>query len=159
MNIIKPHHTNYCVSDLDRSIKFYRDGLGFELVQDVMRENIESYDVIFNHPGMKIRVALFQMPNLEMFIELFEMINPRREEREQHFRFVGSSHVAYQVEDIDAFYTHITGMGYTFLNPPVKVIRDGQTIAKGAYLEDPDGLIIEIFECAPEDHMVMPDKE
>ena len=158
MKILRPHHTNYCVSNIDESIKFNRDGLGFELVQDAVRENIESYDVIFNHPGMKLRVALFQLPNLEMFLELFEMINPRREEREQHFRFVGSPHVAYQVEDIDALHEHMTGLGYKFLNPPVKVIRDGITIARGAYLLDPDGIIVELFELAPEDQMVMPGK-
>jgi catechol 2,3-dioxygenase-like lactoylglutathione lyase family enzyme len=40
------HHHSFTVSNADRSIGFYRDLLGLQLIQDVVRENLESYDRI-----------------------------------------------------------------------------------------------------------------
>ena len=40
------HHHSFTVSNADRSIGFYRDLLGLQLIQDVVREDLESYDRI-----------------------------------------------------------------------------------------------------------------
>ena len=55
------HHT-FTVSDLDKSIPFYRDLLGFRLTQDKMRENVPSYDKVMGFKDVKVRVALFMDP-------------------------------------------------------------------------------------------------
>ena len=52
------HHVKVTVSDLDRSIAFYCDQLGFELVYQADRENLASYDTIMNMQDVKLRICL-----------------------------------------------------------------------------------------------------
>ena len=66
--IVKPHHVNYVVSDLDRSIAFYRDALGFKLIQDSLREDLPSYDTLMGVKGVRLRVALFELPCTDILL-------------------------------------------------------------------------------------------
>jgi catechol 2,3-dioxygenase-like lactoylglutathione lyase family enzyme len=152
------HHINYVVSDLDKTIPFYRDVLGFKLVQDVMRENIPSYDEILGHPNVKLRVALFQLPNVDVFLELFQCFSPEMVRQPVGYHYLGSSHTAYEVDDIDAEYQRITQQGFSFINEPVDVMRDAKFVARTAYLKDPDGIVIELFQCSPDATMIKPER-
>ena len=156
---LKTHHVNYVVSDLDVTIPFYRDVLGFKLVQDVMRENIPSYDAILGHPNVKLRVALFQLPNVDVFLELFQCFSPELVRQPVGYHYLGSSHIAYEVDDIDAEHQRIADLRFSFINQPIDVMRDGQFVARTAYLKDPDGIIIELFQCTPDATMIRSDKE
>ena len=52
MSIKACHHHGFTVSDLDRSIPFYRDVLGLELVRVSERRNLPSYDQIIGHDNI-----------------------------------------------------------------------------------------------------------
>ena len=43
------HHISYTVSDLDRTIPFYRDVLGFRFIHDVERSGLPAYDTLMGH--------------------------------------------------------------------------------------------------------------
>ena len=61
---------------------------------------------------------------------------------------------------MDAEYARIQQLGYRFRSSPVDVWRDGKFIARGCYLLDPDGTVIELFELdAARSQMVMPRAE
>lgn len=144
----KMHHTGFTVSDMDKSIAFYRDLLGLKLIQDVVRENLPAYDEILGFPNVKLRVALFHDETEHHMLELVEYITPRRETRELRNTYVGAGHISLVVDDLDAEYKRLQSQGVRFNSPPVDVVRDGKYICKSLYMFDPDGMSVELYEPA-----------
>ena len=140
------HHHGFTVSNLEQSLKFYRDVLGLELVRVSERKNLPSYDQIIGHDNIHLQVALLRHPVNEFLLELFQYENPRGQKRELDNTFVGASHVAFEVEDIDAEYQALKAVGYGSINPPVDVERDGIIVARAMYALDPDGITVEMFQ-------------
>lgn len=140
------HHHGFTISNLDRSLAFYRDLLGLEVVRISERSNLPSYDHILGYENVKLRVALLQHPSGDFLLELFQYVNPPSAKRELQNHYVGSSHVAFEVEDIDVVYSQLKSAGYGAINSPVDVVRDGRRVARGMYALDPDGISVEIFQ-------------
>lgn len=142
------HHISYTVSDLDRSIPFYRDVLGFEFLHEVDRENIPSYDQILGYNDVKLRIAAFSLPNSDVTLELMQFRHPKAALREQDFLYVATSHVAYQVDDIQAEFRRIKQAGGHFVSPVAKIRREGKYIGMAVFLLDPDHILIEPIQLA-----------
>lgn len=146
MSVKMIHHHGFTVSDIESSLKFYRDTLGFEELRVSERKDLPSYDIILGYDNVHIITALLRHPVNEFILELIQYINPPSAPREQRNHFVGSAHCAFEVEDVDGLYERFTAAGYTSINPPTDVIRDGVTVARAMYGLDPDGISIELFE-------------
>lgn len=146
MGIVKAHHCGFTVADVDRSVAFYRDLLGLELVRVSERANIPSYDTILGYADVKLRIAILRHPVNEFLLELVQYVNPAGEVRGQENRYVGAAHVAYEVDDVDAMHRKLTEAGCRAINPPADVIRDGRRVARAMYALDPDGISIEMFQ-------------
>lgn len=140
------HHHGFTVSSIDESLKFYRDVLGLEVIRVSERSNLPSYDTILGYDNVKLTVALLRHPVNEFLLELFEYVNPPSTKRELSNYFIGSSHVAFEVDDIDAQYKTLTDAGYGAINPPVDIERDGEKVARALYALDPDGISVEMFQ-------------
>jgi catechol 2,3-dioxygenase-like lactoylglutathione lyase family enzyme len=148
MAITRVHHHTFTVSDMDRSIPFYRDVLGFKLIADVMRENVPAYDKVMGMENVKVRVAMFNDPAGTM-VALLHYHHPLPRKREMGNVFVGSSVLAVQTDDIHADYARWVKAGVRFQSEPVDVIRDGKLAVRIAYAFDPDGLVIELYQPIP----------
>lgn len=146
MAIKKVHHHGFTVADLDKSLHFYHDVLGFEIVRISERSNLPSYDHMLGYKDVKLRVGLLRHPINEFLLELFQYVNPKSEPRKLSNYFVGSSHIAYEVDDIDKEYELLKRNGYGAINSPVDVVRDGKKVARGIYALDPDGISVEMFQ-------------
>ena len=69
-------HTGLTVSDLDRSIAFYRDALGFDVV--MQQEKRGGYlGAIVGYLDAHVRMAHLALPGSDHRIELFEYLEPR----------------------------------------------------------------------------------
>jgi len=146
MGIVKAHHYGFTVTDVDRSVAFYRDLLGLELVRVSERSNLPSYDTILGYPEVKLRIAILQHPVNEFILELVQYVNPSGQTRALENTYVGAAHVAFEVDDVDAMYDTLTAAGFGAINPPTDVIRDGVRVARAMYALDPDGISIEMFQ-------------
>ena len=73
-------------------------------------------------------------------------MHPEVEARPQENRYLGASHVACEVDDVDAIFAQLTEAGYGSINPPTDVDRDGVVVARAMYALDPDGISIEMFQ-------------
>ena len=140
------HHHGFTVSDLEESVEFYTNILGLEVVRTTERKDLPSYDHILGFENVRIMMALLKHPTTDFLLELFQYMNPPVVKRELKNNFVGSSHVAFEVEDIDATYDAMCAAGYGAINPPIDIIRDGQKVARAIYALDPDGISVEMFQ-------------
>ena len=146
MPIIKCHHHGFTVSDAVRSVTFYRDLLGLELVRVSERRDLPSYDRMLGHDNVVLKVAILRHAVNDFILELVEYKNPVGRKRELDNPFIGSSHLAFEVDDVDVVYASFRDAGYGAINSPVDVERDGIAVARAMYGLDPDGISIEIFQ-------------
>ena len=142
----KVHHVKYSVSDLDRSIAFYRDLLGFEVIYEAYRENLSSYDTIMNMEDVKLRIALLEHAPTSFTIALIEFQNPASIAREIRNNYIGHSSMALETKDATAQFEMLTSAGVETMSPPVEIVRDGKSVAIAFYFLDPDGIPIEFWE-------------
>jgi catechol 2,3-dioxygenase-like lactoylglutathione lyase family enzyme len=145
MSTIRVHHHGFTVSDVDRSVAFYRDVLGLEVIRVSERSGLPSYDHMLGFKDVHLRVCLLRDQH-DNLLELFQYINPRGTVRPMQNFYVGSSHVAFQTEDVDALYEMLKRAGHQAITPPVDIVRDGRTVARGMYALDPDGISVEVFQ-------------
>jgi len=148
MAIRKSHHHSFTVSDMDRSIRFYRDLLGFEVIQDAVRAGLESYDRIVGYDHADLRIAMLREREGDFVLELIQYRNPPGKTREQQNYFVGASHVCFLVDDLDSEYQRLLAAGVRFNSPPVEIVRDGRLVCRALYLFDPDGITVELEQTA-----------
>ncbi len=153
MNVAGIFHTGLTVSDLDRSIAFYRDLLGLELV--MQWESAQPYlRTIVGYPDAELRIALLRLPGGQAgvsghHIELLEYRAPRGVRGDANTCNPGNAHVAFVVEDLDAAYADLTARGVRFKSPPVEITAGRNRGAKAVYLWDPDDITLEMVQPAP----------
>ncbi len=152
MNIAGMLHTGLTVTDLERSLAFYRDVLGLEVVRqwDSTRPYLRT---IVGFPDADLRIALLKMPRAAApfghHIELLEYRSPRGVPGDRRTCNPGNVHVAFVVEDIDTAYAELQAKGVRFKSAPVEIDHGGNRGAKAVYFLDPDDITLELVQPAP----------
>jgi catechol 2,3-dioxygenase-like lactoylglutathione lyase family enzyme len=142
------HHTGYTVSDLDRSLEFYRDLLGCELLG--IQERDGGYlAAIVGYPDAHVRMAHLRAAGSQHIIELFEYLSPTPGRLALEPRNVGTAHMCFVVEDLDATYARLVAAGVEFISSPVDVDMGASAGGRALYLWDPDGIPMELFQLPP----------
>ena len=140
--MINIRHTGIVVSDVEKSIDFYTNLLGFEIKKDMM----ESGDYIDNFSALKdarVRTVKMTLDNQDMVELLWYESHPEKPDMERPITRIGCSHIAMTVEDLDGTYERLVSAGVEFNSPP-QLSPDG--FAKVTFCKDPDGSLIELVE-------------
>ena len=146
------HHTSFTVADLDRSVAFFRDRLGLEVV--FVREiRADYFGAIVGLPGCVVKAALLRLPNAEHHVELFQYLTPATAAVDQRLRpcDAGSHHLAFLVSDLAELCRELRSHGVELLSDPVAVTSGPNAGAWAVYLRDPNGILIELFQPPPRD--------
>ena len=135
-------HVGISVTSLDRSIEFYRDLLGMEVVHRGKIVGGERYDRILALKGSQFRAARLKKGDLQ--VELFEFMNPSPQPLDPRYPVSdhGISHFGVQVADLEGMYKRLLAAGVFFHCPPMEF--PGGT--KATYVRDPDGNVFELIE-------------
>jgi lactoylglutathione lyase len=142
--ITRPHHTGIQVADLNRSIAFYRDILGFELVFQ-WNPQAEYIGIITGYPEVDLHAAILRMPNSEVFIELLEYRNVEKTPVDTRTANPGTAHIAFYVDDCDALYEELTAKGVKSVSAPVTPTIGPNEGGRAVYMIDPDGFRVEFI--------------
>jgi catechol 2,3-dioxygenase-like lactoylglutathione lyase family enzyme len=146
--IIAADHTGITVSNLERSLAFWRDVLGFELSHRT-HQTSELASEITGVPGAEISLAVVKAPGGHK-IELLEYLAPP--DRKQHVDLrpcdVGHVHIALTVDDIDAVLNAIAASGWKAAGKPQTLQSGPNTGKRVIYVRDPDGATIEFMQAA-----------
>src|SRR6266705_2590453 len=143
--IIGADHTGITVSNLERSLAFWRDVLGFEL-SHTAHQTGEMAREITGVAGAEIKLAVVKAPGGHK-IELLEYLAPP-DRKHVNFRpcDVGSVHVAFTVDKLDAILEKIAASGWKAAGKP-QTLKTGPNAGKRVvYVRDPDGTTIEFME-------------
>ena len=115
-------HTMVRVSDLDSSLKFYRDALGLEVLRSQ------------EYPAGRFTLVFLAAPgDEEAQVELTYNWDPEELSGARNF-----GHIAYAVDDVYALCQRLQSHGVTILRPP----RDGRM----AFVRSPDNISIELLQ-------------
>jgi lactoylglutathione lyase len=124
MQVTRLNHTRYRVSDLERTIRFYKDVLG---LQEVRRsKSPRGSELVF-----------LKAPESEELIEIccFPKSGPVQVQPDL-------THLAFDVTSLEAFGQHLASLGVKF--------SDGPTLRPGgggfAFIDAPEGYEIELIE-------------
>ncbi|HXM73964.1 MAG TPA: VOC family protein [Chthoniobacterales bacterium] len=143
--IIAADHTGITVSNLERSLAFWQDVLGFELSHRTHQTG-ELAGEITGVPDAEISLAVLKGYGHK--IELLDYKAPP--DRKQHVDLrpcdVGSVHVALLVDDLDAVLNAIAASGWKAAGKP-QTLESGPNAGKRViYVRDPDGTTIEFMQ-------------
>ncbi|EHF00072.1 hypothetical protein HMPREF9469_00986 [ [[Clostridium] citroniae WAL-17108] len=141
------HHTCLTVSDMDKSLIFYRDGLGLDVVKDVDEQG-ERLSMETQMEGAHNRLVWLKTSMGNTLVELLQYIHPLGKAFPSDARCcdVGMPHISFLVENIDEMYEKLCGMGVTFTASPMDCDNSTFEGAKTAYCYDPDGIFVELFQ-------------
>jgi catechol 2,3-dioxygenase-like lactoylglutathione lyase family enzyme len=143
--VVGAHHTSFTVADLDRSLAFFRDQLGLGVV--FTREVTHDYfGRIVGLPGCRVRAALLRIPGSAHHVELFEYLTPPGQALAPRPCDPGSAHLALLVDDLPGLYERLRDQGVAFVSEPVRIDAGPNAGGYGAYLRDPNGVLIELFQ-------------
>ena len=142
-------HTGVTVSDLERSIVFYRDVLGLTLqVPPTDVFGGEGVSRALGVPGAALRLAVLKVGTGSL--ELLEYKTPASPiDRPVPPNGLGCMHVAFHVKDIRQKMTELEAKGVRFLSD-ANIVDDGPLAGwRWVYFHDPDGIALELVEFSP----------
>ena len=135
-------HIGLCVSDLERSRRFYVDGLGFEeFARFELDHPISEMDgpcdltsFFIQKDGLRIELLDFRTP------PVFGTPSTRRNQ-------LGLTHLSFVVEDVDAAARELEEYGGRIIEG-TRSGQDDPARVQIIFLEDPDGTRIELMRLA-----------
>lgn len=146
-------HTSWTVSDLDRSIAFYRDMLGFELLRTYSRVG-KFIETVIGFEGAELKIAALRIPlapdvHSGHHLELIQYVSPKGVKLDLKTCNTGAAHLALATDSILETYEQLSRRGVTFVSPPVLIETGANPGGYACYLRDPDGFTIELVQPAP----------
>jgi catechol 2,3-dioxygenase-like lactoylglutathione lyase family enzyme len=144
-------HVGICVSELERSLRFYRDLLGFSLEHE-LEVGGEPTDTLLRLRGTKLRALYLSRDGVR--IELLHFASPPAPPvRERVMNEHGLTHLSFRVADLDAMLAALRAAGVRVLEDTV--LRFPEFRSAACFIADPDGQLIELVQ-APGDPAAPP---
>jgi catechol 2,3-dioxygenase-like lactoylglutathione lyase family enzyme len=149
--IISADHTGITVSNLERSLAFWRDILGFEL-SHTAHQTGEMAEQITGVKGAELKLAVVKAPGGHK-IELLEYL--ASPDRKKHIDLrpcdIGHVHVALIIDDLEAVLKRIAAAGWKEAGKPQMLTTGPNAGKRVVYVRDPDGTTIEFMQLPHQD--------
>lgn len=147
-------HVSFTVRNLEASVKWYTEVFGLEYVRGQVQHN-EYTGKLVAFPGAHLKVAQLRVPGQTIplsrhHIELVEYVHPRGEDIPLDTNRNGVGHWAFMVDDIHAEFERLKKLGVKFkADAPILFDQGVNKGGYGIYLEDPDGITLELLQPPP----------
>jgi catechol 2,3-dioxygenase-like lactoylglutathione lyase family enzyme len=151
MGIRRLTHMGICVSDLERSLRFYRDLLGCEVVGHLELAG-EPTATLNGMPDVKVRATYLERDGWRLELMEFPVPGWIGPQAPRPMNQLGLTHLSFRVADLDATCAQLELAGGGLL-PETRLDLPGPTRVVMAH--DPDGVRLELIE-APGDPNAIP---
>jgi catechol 2,3-dioxygenase-like lactoylglutathione lyase family enzyme len=153
-------HFSFTVSDLDKSVEFYTERLGFELIHTQEQSNPYTRKLV-GYPDAHLRIAQLVVPGQPRGLsshdlELVQYIQPKGTRGDAGICNPGAAHLAFAVDDIHDRHSSLTATGVRFYSPPNAITAGINEGGYTCYFEDPDQIVLEMVQ--PPAHRLRPPK-
>jgi catechol 2,3-dioxygenase-like lactoylglutathione lyase family enzyme len=160
MNPRNLSHVAVGVRDYDRSLHFYRDLLGFQVTLELTETGGADYEEgISEQRGRPLKIAVLrygkesdtpygmseEAPVIAMIAPLGTAPTGSAIKVDQ----IGISHFGIWVKGLDAICEELKSKGVKFAAPPHFGAQTKQGTIRSAFIEDPDGILIQLDEMLP----------
>ena len=138
-------HIAVCVRDLDKSLAFYRDILGMEVVFDQIQDTTTGgLPHVYQHARKTRRTVHLKFGQDSTNPRLVVTSHPSEDPDGNPIKLdqVGLSHYSFTVPDTKALMAELTAKGVQLAAPP-EVWTDDQGKIGSFYVYDPDGILVQ----------------
>ena len=143
-------HIGVTVSDMDRSLAFYRDTLGLAFQGELLMEGAETERLFGNRKGCRARVAYLNGGDELMAppVELIQFLSEEAALQDSDLFRTSISEICFVTDDMQKEYERLLQQGVVFLSEPqmFDFTASGFGKSKAVYFKDPDGVILELME-------------
>jgi len=130
------HHVGVVVRDLQASLDWYRNNLGFE------------HQYSFTLPGAQAAMLVRGEARLEIFqVNGAAPMANEREEIETFLKLGGVNHFALNVDELEETVAALSAKGVEIVIPPSNVPNHSGD--RFAYIRDNERILVELFQSAP----------
>jgi catechol 2,3-dioxygenase-like lactoylglutathione lyase family enzyme len=136
-------HLGICVSDLERSVRFYRDALGFEPVQE-HRVGAE-FAVLMELDDVALRSCFVRRDGVSIELLHFDEPGHRGDPTRRPMNQLGLTHLSFRVDDVDVAAQAVARAGGTVHTSTRTTFGSGPQTLDFVYCTDPDGVRIELM--------------
>jgi len=142
------HHAAIIVSDMEKSVHFYRDILGWKVL---MADTFPHPTIaeVMGVPDLAGRSVILQKDQgiVDGMIELIEISTPKpySSPEGKGFNTIGLRLLSFRVKDIEKTYHSLLDKGVRFISPPKRLDLKEYCI-KSCFFLDPDDVRLEIIE-------------
>jgi catechol 2,3-dioxygenase-like lactoylglutathione lyase family enzyme len=144
------HHFSFSVTNLERTIEFYKNVLGV----DIRSKGRNKYDTLgtalfgtkwgVNQPQADLKLAFLQLGDNR--IEFIEYVDPMAQPYHKNPSIAGSAHLALRVDNIEEVRERLEAAGVEFHAPIGRYVEEGKGEMKWCYFRDPDGIVLELVQ-------------
>jgi catechol 2,3-dioxygenase-like lactoylglutathione lyase family enzyme len=145
--ITKVAHTGITVTSLREALDFWVGVLGFKHLYTTNFPNDPFIENVVGVSGAALTLAMVQGPGHS--VELLEYVAPdNRQVLKPRSCDVGSVHVAFEVDDLDALLDRVRQSGWNAVGTPQTVEEGERAGLRLAYVRGPDGVTLEFLQPA-----------
>ena len=143
MAVLRVGHLGVCCSDLERSLHFYRDLLGFRPLSELHVDDAASAQLL-RLPSVDQRTVFLERDGVRL--ALFEFAKPGTlgDGEPRPMNQLGFAALMLRVDDLDATLTELRAAGVRVLDETR--IEHADYGSKLLFVCDPDGALIELIE-------------
>jgi catechol 2,3-dioxygenase-like lactoylglutathione lyase family enzyme len=136
-------HLGICVSDLETSLAFYRDALGFEYASELSVDG-EAPATLLRLPDVSLRAIYLRRDGFVIELLHYDAPGSEGDGRPRAMNALGLTHLSLRVPDLSAALAGLEARGVNILwDTRIEFEAAG---AKAVFVTDPDGTLIELVE-------------
>jgi len=144
------HHVCFTVTDIEKTISFWRDVLGLTLRSRSRNSYLGLGTELMgqkwgmDHPFADIDLAVLELDGKK--VEFIQYLDPKSEPFHKNPSIAGNAHLAFSVTDIEGVKQALEANGVEF-HSGINIFREtGKPEWKWVYFRDPDGICVELVE-------------
>lgn len=139
-------HLGIGVSDMDASIRFYRDVIGLDVVDD-QSSDLEGRQALFSYDVTSRRAVTVRWPDDPNSFIVLSQTDPTGGQAITADQ-VGIHHFAWWVDELDGLYERVVAAGAPVLMAPLQMSSTSSADPKAKEIRtflctDPDGIILQ----------------
>lgn len=145
MPIRRFSHVGLCVSDLDRSLAFYRDGLGFREVGR-LESSGDATDTLLHLEDVDLSAVFLERDGLRLELLHYRWPAHRGAGEPRPMNALGLTHLSLRVDDLGTAIEALQKTGARILH--ATRVANEELASAAIFVTDPDGTRIELVQSA-----------